>query len=48
MLPNYLGHVPGETFRFGKTFGADTKDAKRWLRGDFSTAYSSKIEYNLK
>ncbi|XP_012174685.1 UPF0605 protein CG18335 isoform X1 [Bombus terrestris] len=36
MLPNYLGHVPGETFRFGKTFGADTKDAKRWLRGDFS------------
>ncbi|CAK9823022.1 UPF0605 protein CG18335 [Anthophora retusa] len=34
MLPNYLGHVPGETFRFGKTFGADTKDAKRWLRGD--------------
>lgn len=36
MLPNYLGHVPGETFRFGKTFGADTKDAKRWLRADFS------------
>ncbi|KAF3422306.1 hypothetical protein E2986_12851 [Frieseomelitta varia] len=36
MLPNYLGHIPGETFRFGKTFGADTKDAKRWLRGDFS------------
>ncbi|OAD57336.1 hypothetical protein WN48_02262 [Eufriesea mexicana] len=36
MLPNYLGHVPGETFRFGKTFGTDTKDAKRWLRGDFS------------
>ncbi|XP_076232496.1 CIMIP2 protein CG18335 [Calliopsis andreniformis] len=36
MIPNYLGHVPGETFRFGKTFGADTKDAKRWLRGDFS------------
>ncbi|XP_076161676.1 CIMIP2 protein CG18335-like isoform X2 [Ptiloglossa arizonensis] len=35
MLPNYLGHVPGETFRFGKTFGANTKDAKRWLRGDF-------------
>ncbi|XP_017796158.1 PREDICTED: UPF0605 protein CG18335 [Habropoda laboriosa] len=34
MLPNYLGHVPGETFRFGRTFGADTKDAKRWLRGD--------------
>ncbi|XP_076674004.1 CIMIP2 protein CG18335 [Andrena cerasifolii] len=36
MIPNYLGHVPGETFRFGKTFGADTKDAKSWLRGDFS------------
>ncbi|XP_012270479.1 UPF0605 protein CG18335 [Orussus abietinus] len=36
LLPNYLGHVPGSVFRFGKTFGADTKDAKRWLRGDFS------------
>ncbi|KAI4492147.1 hypothetical protein M0802_010044 [Mischocyttarus mexicanus] len=37
LLPNYLGHVPGKIFRFGKTFGADTKDAKRWLSGDFST-----------
>ncbi|XP_047357647.1 UPF0605 protein CG18335-like [Vespa velutina] len=36
LLPNYYGHVPGQIFRFGKTFGADTKDAKRWLRGDFS------------
>lgn len=24
-------------FRFGKTYGNDTRDAKRWLRGDFST-----------
>lgn len=29
----YILNIP---FRFGKTFGADTKDAKRWLRGDFS------------
>ncbi|XP_046740204.1 UPF0605 protein CG18335-like [Diprion similis] len=36
MIPNYQGHVPGESFRFGKTFGADTRDAKRWLRGDFA------------
>ncbi|KAG7209293.1 hypothetical protein KM043_015406 [Ampulex compressa] len=36
MLPNYRGHVPGALHRFGKTFGSDTKDAKRWLRGDFS------------
>lgn len=36
LIPNYLGHIPGATMRYGKTFGADTKDAKRWLRGDFS------------
>ncbi|XP_014248934.1 UPF0605 protein GA14893-like [Cimex lectularius] len=36
MLPNYGGHVPGSLFRAGKTYGNDTKDAKRWLRGDFS------------
>ncbi|XP_017780583.1 PREDICTED: UPF0605 protein CG18335 [Nicrophorus vespilloides] len=36
-LPNYAGHIPGEKFRFGKTYGNDTRDAKRWLRGDFST-----------
>ncbi|CAD6216314.1 GSCOCG00004466001-RA-CDS [Cotesia congregata] len=36
LIPNYLGHVPGAAYRYGKTFGADTKDAKRWLRGDFS------------
>ncbi|XP_018328588.1 UPF0605 protein CG18335 [Agrilus planipennis] len=35
-IPNYGGHIPGAVFRFGKTFGTDTKDAKRWLRGDFS------------
>ncbi|CAH4035101.1 unnamed protein product [Pieris brassicae] len=35
MLPNYAGHVPGCLFRFGKTYGNDTRDAKRWLRGDF-------------
>ncbi|KPJ14539.1 putative elongator complex protein 3 [Papilio machaon] len=35
MLPNYAGHVPGCIFRFGKTYGNDTRDAKRWLRGDF-------------
>ncbi|KAK0179577.1 hypothetical protein PV327_005316 [Microctonus hyperodae] len=36
LIPNYLGHIPGANFRHGKTFGADTTDAKRWLRGDFS------------
>ncbi|XP_065172664.1 CIMIP2 protein CG18335-like [Atheta coriaria] len=36
LLPNYGGHVPGEKFRFGNTFGNDTRDAKRWLRQDFS------------
>ncbi|KAJ2946651.1 hypothetical protein O0L34_g12708 [Tuta absoluta] len=35
MLPNYAGHVPGHMFRFGMTYGNDTRDAKRWLRGDF-------------
>ncbi|XP_070158788.1 CIMIP2 protein GA14893 [Polyergus mexicanus] len=34
MIPNYLGHIPGAVFRYGKTFGADTIDAKRWLQGD--------------
>ncbi|XP_072745784.1 CIMIP2 protein GA14893 [Anoplolepis gracilipes] len=34
MIPNYLGHVPGTVFRCGKTFGADTIDAKKWLQGD--------------
>lgn len=23
--------------RYGKTYGNDTRDAKRWLRGDFSS-----------
>ncbi|XP_014482831.1 PREDICTED: UPF0605 protein CG18335-like [Dinoponera quadriceps] len=34
LIPNYLGHVPGAAFRYGKTFEADTRDAKRWLRRD--------------
>lgn len=36
-LPNYCGHIPGAIFRFGKTYGNDSRDAKRWLRGDYST-----------
>ncbi|XP_037037405.1 UPF0605 protein GA14893-like [Bradysia coprophila] len=36
LLPNYGGHVPGAVFRFGQTYGADSLDAKRWLRGQFS------------
>ncbi|XP_011304491.1 UPF0605 protein CG18335 [Fopius arisanus] len=36
MMPNYLGHIPGAAFRYGKTYGSDTRDAKRWLRGDFT------------
>lgn len=35
-LPNYTGHIPGALFRYGRTYGNDTRDAKRWLRGDFS------------
>ncbi|XP_050457525.1 UPF0605 protein GA14893-like [Cataglyphis hispanica] len=34
MIPNYFGHIPGAMFRCGKTFGADTTDAKKWLQGD--------------
>lgn len=36
-LPNYTGHIPGAIFRYGKTYGNDSRDAKRWLRGDFAT-----------
>ncbi|KAK9880198.1 hypothetical protein WA026_010070 [Henosepilachna vigintioctopunctata] len=36
-LPNYCGHIPGAIFRFGKTYGNDTRDSKRWLRGNFSS-----------
>lgn len=36
-LPNYTGHIPGAIFRYGKTYGNDSRDAKRWLRGDFTT-----------
>lgn len=36
-LPNYTGHIPGAIFRYGKTYGNDSRDAKRWLRGHFST-----------
>lgn len=36
-LPNYTGHIPGAIFRYGKTYGNDSRDAKRWLRGDFSS-----------
>lgn len=35
-LPNYTGHIPGAIFRYGSTYGSDSRDAKRWLRGDFS------------
>lgn len=35
-LPRYTGHIPGAMFRYGKTYGNDSRDAKRWLRGDFS------------
>lgn len=31
MLPNYNGHVPGEQFRIGKTYGTATRNAKRVL-----------------
>lgn len=35
MIPNYTGHIPGARLRCGKTFGEDSRDAKRWLRRDF-------------
>ncbi|KAG5316000.1 U605 protein, partial [Acromyrmex insinuator] len=35
MIPNYFGHIPGAMFRYGKTFGVDSKDVKKWLRRDF-------------
>ncbi|XP_034108956.1 CIMIP2 protein GA14893 [Drosophila sulfurigaster albostrigata] len=31
MLPRYGGHVPGEIFNVGHSFGSSTVDAKRWL-----------------
>ncbi|XP_024868985.1 UPF0605 protein CG18335-like [Temnothorax curvispinosus] len=34
MIPNYLGYIPGAVFRCGKTFGADSRDVKLWLRKD--------------
>ncbi|XP_071559747.1 CIMIP2 protein CG18335 [Temnothorax nylanderi] len=34
MIPNYLGYIPGAVFRCGKTFGADSRDVKLWLRRD--------------
>lgn len=35
MVPKYTGHLPGARFRCGKTYGEDSRDAKRWLRRDF-------------
>lgn len=31
MIPKYAGHVPGEAFTFGRTYGNATVDAKRWI-----------------
>jgi len=36
LIPNYQGHVPGIQFCSGKTYSTDTRDAKRWLRGDYT------------
>lgn len=32
MIPNYAGHVPGEVFQFGSTYGKHTVNAKQWLQ----------------
>ncbi|XP_055631965.1 UPF0605 protein CG18335-like [Toxorhynchites rutilus septentrionalis] len=32
LIPRYMGHVPGAMFRFGKTYGNDSRDAKRCLK----------------
>ncbi|KAJ1520960.1 hypothetical protein ONE63_004036 [Megalurothrips usitatus] len=37
LLPRYNGHLPGAKFRYGNTYGNDSRDGKRWLRGDFTT-----------
>jgi len=34
MLPNYQGHVPGEQFRIGVTYGTSTRNAKSVLSPD--------------
>ncbi|XP_022229633.2 UPF0605 protein GA14893 [Drosophila obscura] len=31
MVPSYAGHVPGELYKFGRTYGKTTINAKRWL-----------------
>ncbi|GFO46787.1 protein fam166b-like [Plakobranchus ocellatus] len=31
MIPRYTGHVPGERFRFGATYGCSTEDARKVL-----------------
>ncbi|XP_026478217.1 UPF0605 protein CG18335-like [Ctenocephalides felis] len=36
LVPRYTGFVPGLKYRCGKTYGHETFDAKRWIRGDFS------------
>ncbi|XP_053688774.1 UPF0605 protein GA14893-like [Sabethes cyaneus] len=32
LVPSYKGHVPGAMFRYGKTFGNDSKNAKKCLK----------------
>jgi hypothetical protein len=32
MMPYYNGHVPGEQFRIGKTYGTATRNAKRAIQ----------------
>ncbi|KAK9498699.1 hypothetical protein O3M35_003275 [Rhynocoris fuscipes] len=36
LIPNYEGFVPGFQFKVGKTYGEATRDAKRWIRANFS------------
>ncbi|XP_068147788.1 CIMIP2 protein GA14893 [Drosophila tropicalis] len=31
MSPGYAGHVPGAMYKYGRTYGRTTFDAKRWL-----------------
>ncbi|KAH8280437.1 hypothetical protein KR018_007317 [Drosophila ironensis] len=31
LVPCYAGHVPGEMYKFGRTYAKTTHDAKRWL-----------------
>ncbi|XP_070531586.1 ciliary microtubule inner protein 2B-like [Ptychodera flava] len=38
LVPHYTGHIPGQKFRYGTTFGHSTLNARRLPRGSLLTA----------